>query len=76
METPVSTPVLRWSMYGPGTEFAFFAEVAQDGYRLTLARDRAPIVVRTATDTSTLFRISQDLRAQLQRLGYDARPLP
>jgi hypothetical protein len=63
-------------MYGPGTEFAFFAEVDPGGYRLTLARDRSPIVIGTAGDSTALFRISQDLRSQLQRLGYDARPLP
>lgn len=73
METP-SAHVLHWNMYGPGTEFAFFAEVARDGYRVTLARDRSPIVIGNASDSATLFRISQDLRSQLQRLGYEALP--
>ena len=73
MEIP-SAHVLQWNMYGPGTEFAFFAEVARDGYRVTLARDRAPIVIGRASDNAMLFRISQDLRSQLQRLGYEALP--
>jgi hypothetical protein len=67
--------VLQWEMYGPGTAVAFCAIAEEHGFRVILERDRASVLTGTAGDTETLIRMSQELRSQLQQLGYAPKPL-
>jgi hypothetical protein len=66
-------PIMQWEMYAPGTAIAFSAVPEGQGIRVTLERDNAAILSGAAADTTMLLRVSQELRAQLQGLGYVAK---
>jgi hypothetical protein len=66
--------MMQWEMYAPGTAIAFSAVADDAGIRVTLQRDNENILTGAAADTTMLFRVSQELRAQLQGLGYVAKP--
>jgi hypothetical protein len=63
-------PIMQWEMYAPGTAIAFSAVAEGQGIRVTLERDNTAILTGAAADTTMLLRVSQDLRTQLQGLGY------
>ena len=67
-------PMMQWEMYAPGTAIAFSAVAEETGIRVVLQRDNENILTGAAADTTTLLRVSQELRAQLQGLGYAAKP--
>jgi hypothetical protein len=65
---------LCWSLYLPGSEVAFRAEVVHGGYSIAVSRDGRELVNEQACDTSSLLRRSSELREQFERLGYSALP--
>jgi hypothetical protein len=65
---------LAWSLYRPGSEVAFRAEVARQGYAIAVTRDGASLVNEQTADANSLLRRSAELRASFQRLGYTAFP--
>jgi hypothetical protein len=67
-------PMMQWEMYAPGTAIAFSAVAEDSGIRVTLERDNERLLTGAASDTATLLRVSQELRAQLRGLGYVAKP--
>ncbi|HET7697051.1 MAG TPA: hypothetical protein VFK57_15170 [Vicinamibacterales bacterium] len=67
-------PMMQWEMYAPGTAIAFSAVADDSGIRVTLQRDQMPVLTGAAADTTMLLRLSQQLRAQLQGLGYASKP--
>ena len=66
--------MMHWEMYAPGTAIVFSAVADDSGIRVMLKRDERPILTGAAADTTSLFRVSQELRAQLQGLGYLSKP--
>ena len=66
--------MMQWEMYAPGTAIAFSAVDDGSGIRVMLQRDHTPILSGAAADTTTLLRVSQELRAQLMGLGYVSKP--
>ena len=67
-------PMMQWEMYAPGTAIAFSAIAEETGIRVVLQRDNEQILTGAAADTTMLLRVSQQLRAQLQGLGYVSKP--
>jgi hypothetical protein len=70
-----ASSIMRWEMYAPGTAIAFTALAEPTGIRVVLKRDGMPILSSPAFDMPMMFRLSQDLRAQLTALGFAAKPL-
>lgn len=68
-------PIMHWEMYAPGTAIAFSAVAEPGGIRVMLERDERPLLNSPAFDMPMMFRLSQDLRAQLTVLGFVAKPL-
>jgi hypothetical protein len=65
---------LTWSLYRPGSEIAFRAGVAHQGYAIAVSRDGIDLVNEQMRDARSLLRRSSELRESFQRLGYTAIP--
>jgi hypothetical protein len=65
---------LTWSLYRPGSEVAFRARVAREGYAMAVSRDGVELVNEQTCDAGSLLRRSSELRASFQSLGYTALP--
>jgi hypothetical protein len=68
--------VLEWNMHAPGTSLHFTARRAADAYQVTINKDDAVLVTYDVADAGRLLQKSQELREQLQRLGYSRTPMP
>jgi len=65
---------LAWSLYRPGSEVEFRADVALGGYSIAVSRDGRELVNEQTCDTSSLLRRSSELRESFERLGYTTLP--
>jgi hypothetical protein len=66
--------VLQWDMHAPGTRLHFAARRAADAYQVIINKDDAVLMTYDVADGGSLLRKSQEIREQLQRLGYSRTP--
>jgi hypothetical protein len=66
--------VFEWGMHAPGTSLQFAARRNENAYEVVIQHDETVVMTYRVPDGGTVLRKSQELRSQLQRLGYSPKP--